>query len=64
MDYEEIRDRFFKITDIDMRHLDPIEVHQLLELLPAALLFLHKEYFMPAIYEDDDVRYVLKKASA
>lgn len=56
---ENVRDRFFKQTNIDMKHLTPVEIHELLELLPAALIYLHKEYFMPAIYEDDDLKYTL-----
>jgi len=59
---ETIRDRFFKAMNIDLKNLEPTEVHILLELLPEALIYLHKEYFMPEVYQDENVKYMIDKA--
>jgi hypothetical protein len=51
---EHFRDRFFKATNIDLFNLERDEVRTLLELLPAALLFLHGRYDISAVYKRDE----------
>ena len=60
---ETIREQFFAMANIDLANIDPEEVHQLLELLPEALMYLHKQYFMPSIYKNANVKYMIKKAT-
>lgn len=51
---EEIRQRFFRVTNIDMNCLEPDEIHALLELLPSALIYLHQTYFIAVTDGPDD----------
>lgn len=41
---QDIRDRFFKMTNIDLYNLDPDEIDRLLTLLPLALVYIHETY--------------------
>lgn len=42
---EDTRDLFFERTNIDLFQLEPDEIHELLALLPLALVYLHQTYF-------------------
>ena len=49
---EEVRTRFFKITNIDLKNLEADEVRGLLSLLPVAIVYLHTEYDMSDVYRE------------
>jgi hypothetical protein len=51
--FEDVRDRFFKATNLDIRNLEPGEVRDLLELLPLAIAALHTEYDLVQVYARD-----------
>lgn len=51
--FEEVRDRFFKATNLDLKNLTGGEIRSLLELLPNALAYIHNEYDMAKIYETE-----------
>ena len=51
---EQIRDRFFKTTNLDLKNLTCGEVRDLLELLPAVLVYLHTEFDMVVIFSTDE----------
>jgi hypothetical protein len=50
----QIRDDFYRLTSIDLLDLSSADVRELLELLPATLLYLHARYDMSAVYKDND----------
>ena len=58
---EQVRNQFFRVAAIDLANIDPEEIHTLLELLPAVLVYIHKTYFMPKVYKDSNVKYMLRK---
>jgi hypothetical protein len=44
---------FYRLTSIDLLDLSSADVRELLELLPAALLYLHARYDMAVVYKED-----------
>jgi hypothetical protein len=58
---EQIRNQFFKRTNIDLFNLEPDEIHELLTLLPLALVYLHSTYFI-AVGSDDPTDYMSVEA--
>lgn len=51
---EDVRDRFFKMTRIDLYTLEPGEIDLLLSLLPLALVYIHECYTINVADEQDD----------
>lgn len=50
---ETVRDRFLRVTNLDLHYLTSGEMRNLLELLPAALVYLHTHFIMAKVYETE-----------
>lgn len=47
IDLEEIRAAFWRVTRVDINHLEPDEIHDLIEILPLTVVALHQIYLTP-----------------
>jgi hypothetical protein len=55
--FEAIRDRFFRMTNLDIRCMEPAEIRALLDMLPLITIAIQHEWSMAAIYateQDED----------